>query len=213
HHLARVPDAAPAHVRDVQQAVHPAQVDERTEVGDVLDHAAAHLADLELLLQRLTLDLALRLQQHAAADDDVAPALVELDDLEVVRLADQVLDVRDPAQRDLRPRQEGVHPHEVDGDPTLDLAREHPGNGAAVLVRLADLLPDAQEVGLLLREDDHAVLVLEVLEVDLDLVARLQGVGILELVPVDRALALEADVEDDRLVGDAEDPRLDDLTL
>ena len=41
-------DAAPAHVGDVQQAVDAAQVDERAELGDVLDDALAELADLEL---------------------------------------------------------------------------------------------------------------------------------------------------------------------
>ena len=44
-------DAAPAHVGDVQQAVDAAQVDERAEVGDVLDDALAELADFELLEQ------------------------------------------------------------------------------------------------------------------------------------------------------------------
>ena len=41
-------DAAPAHVGDVQQAVDAAQVDERAELGDVLDDALAELADFEL---------------------------------------------------------------------------------------------------------------------------------------------------------------------
>jgi hypothetical protein len=36
-HLGRMVDAAPGHVGDVQQAVHAVEVDERTEVGDVLD--------------------------------------------------------------------------------------------------------------------------------------------------------------------------------
>ena len=44
----RMVDAAPAHVGDVQQAVDAAQVDERAELGDVLDHALAELADFEL---------------------------------------------------------------------------------------------------------------------------------------------------------------------
>jgi hypothetical protein len=97
--------------------------------------------------------------------------------------------------------------------PPLILRVSTPCTGVAGLVRLADLLPDAEEVGLLLGQDDDAVLVLEVLEEDLDLVADLERVGVLELVAGDRALALEAEVEDDRLVGDAEDPGLDDLTL
>ena len=77
----------------------------------------------------------------------------------------------------------------------------------------ADLLPDPHEVGLLLREDDRAFLVLEVLEEDLDLVAFLERLGVLELVEGNGAFGLEADVEDDGVVGDAEDLRLDDLAL
>ena len=38
-HLARVVDAAPAHVGDVEQAVDAAEVDERAVLGDVLDDA------------------------------------------------------------------------------------------------------------------------------------------------------------------------------
>ena len=46
-HFRRMADAAPAHVGDVQQAVDAAQVDERAELGDVLDHALADLADFQ----------------------------------------------------------------------------------------------------------------------------------------------------------------------
>ena len=46
-HLGRVVDAPPGDVGDVQQAVEAAEVDEGAVVGDVLDHAAQHLAFLE----------------------------------------------------------------------------------------------------------------------------------------------------------------------
>ena len=42
--LRRMADAAPAHVRDVQQSVEAVEVDERAEVGDVLDRALADVA-------------------------------------------------------------------------------------------------------------------------------------------------------------------------
>ena len=54
-HVAGVVDPAPAHVGDVQQAVDAAQVDERAEVGDVLDGALADLADLDLREELLLL--------------------------------------------------------------------------------------------------------------------------------------------------------------
>src|SRR5690606_35626461 len=177
----RVTDTAPAHVRDVQQAVESAQVDERAEVRHVLHDALADLADQQLLHQLLELALALLLEDHATAHDDVATPLVQLDDLEIERLTDQVLDVRHAAQRDLRARQERIHAHQVDRNAALDLPRQRARNLLDLLVRRLDLLPDAQEVRLLLRQHDYAVLVLQVLQEDLDLVARLQLIRILEL--------------------------------
>jgi hypothetical protein len=37
-HFRRMSDTAPGHVRDVEQAIDPAQVDEGSIIGDVLDH-------------------------------------------------------------------------------------------------------------------------------------------------------------------------------
>ena len=54
-HIAGMVDAAPAHVGDVQQAVDAAQVDERAEIGDVLDGPLANLADVDFLEQLLFL--------------------------------------------------------------------------------------------------------------------------------------------------------------
>src|SRR5690606_15396987 len=79
--IARVIDAAPGHVGDVQQTVDAAEVDERAVVGDVLDHAVDDLTFAEtgddlgpLLGPRL-------LEHRAARDDDVAAAAVHLEDL------------------------------------------------------------------------------------------------------------------------------------
>ena len=165
-------DPAPRHVGDVQQAVDTAQIDERAEVGDVLDDAFAHLILLQLLHQLLALACALGLEDHAARDDDVAAALVELDDLELVLLPEQLVDVRNAAQRDLRPGEERVHAHEVDDHAALDLLDQRAFDRLIRLVRDADALPHAHEVGLLLRQHDRPFLVLEVLEQHLDLVAR-----------------------------------------
>src|SRR5687767_12890841 len=121
-------NAAPAHVGDVQQTVETAQIDEGTEVGDVLDHAFADLADQELLDQLFALGLALLFQDHPAADHDVAAALVQLDDLELEGLTDQVFDIRNPTQCDLRSGQERVYAHQIHGHAALDLARKHAGH-------------------------------------------------------------------------------------
>jgi hypothetical protein len=76
-HLARVVDAAPAHVGDVQQAVHAVEVDERAEVGDVLDRALADLAGW-ISQQRFFCSRRLLFDQLAARQDDVAALLLIL---------------------------------------------------------------------------------------------------------------------------------------
>jgi hypothetical protein len=92
-HLGRVIDAVPAHVGDVQQTVDAAQVDERAEVGDVLDHALASLADLDLGHQLLLASAALFFDELAPADDDVAAIGVDLEDLGLRSRADVLADV------------------------------------------------------------------------------------------------------------------------
>ena len=76
---------------------------------------------------------------------------------------------------------------------------------------LADLLPDSQEVGLLLGQHDDPVVVLQALEQHFDLGADFGR--LLELVECNRALALEAELENDCGVGETENPRFDDLAL
>ncbi len=206
-------DPAPGHIGDVEEAVDAAEIDEGPEVGDVLHHSRADLTDLELRLQRLALRRPLLLQNHSPAHDDVTAPLVQLEDLEVVFLTDEFVDVRNPSERDLRPWKERIDSHEVYRDTTLDLALQDAGDGSVLVVGFLDLLPDSQEVGLLLREDNDSLLVLKALEEDLDLVTRLDGIGIPELIQRNQALGLEADVQDHGRVRLPEDSSLDDFTL
>src|SRR5262249_48649758 len=120
-HVAGVIDPAPAHVGDVQQAVDAAQVHEGAEVGDVLDGPLADLADGDLLEQLLLLLLAGDLDQLAAADDNVAPALIDLEDHAFDLLIDIIGDVGRPPDVDLAGGEEDVD-SDVDQQAALDLA-------------------------------------------------------------------------------------------
>ena len=148
-------DAAPAHVGDVQQAVDAAQVDERAELGDVLDHALAELADFERAEQLGLLLGPFGLDQRPAADDDVAPRVVDLQHDALDRAADVVADVGRAADVDLAGRQEDVDA-DVDQQPALDLARDRAGDDVVFVDGLHHLQPGLDLLGLALAQGDHA---------------------------------------------------------
>src|SRR5262249_10586523 len=155
HNFMRIVDAAPAHVRDVQEAVDAAQVHERAELGDVLDHALADLAFLDLAEELLLHLLTLILDQLAAADDDIPPGLVNLEDLALDFLADVVRDVGWTADIDLTGRQEHVHA-DVHEQTTLDLARDRSLDDVAFLVLGDDVFPFLLPLRLAVRKNDGA---------------------------------------------------------
>ncbi len=116
HDLGRVLDALPCHVGDVQQAVDAAEVHERAVVGEVLDDALEHRALLQVLQQRLALGAVLVLDDRAPRHDHVVALLVELDDLELERLAFERGRIADRAHVDERARQERANEVDVDGE-------------------------------------------------------------------------------------------------
>src|SRR5439155_1146623 len=95
----------------------------------------------------------------------------------------------------------------------FDLLDERARDCLVLLMGFADPFPDPHEIGLLLRKDDRAFLILEVLEEDLDLISFLERARVLELVDRHGAFGLESDVENDGGVGHAQDLRLDDLAF
>ncbi len=173
-HLGGVTDAAPAHVSDVQQSVDATEVDECTVVGQVLDRTVDDRADLQLADGLLALRTALFLEQNPAGQHDVAALLVELDDLEGCRRADEALEVLHRPQIDLGTRQEGLDAN-VDVQPTLDAGDDGAFDDLVLVDRLLDLVPGLHHVGLFLGQNQRTVPSLEALEVDLDFVTYLDG--------------------------------------
>src|SRR5262249_44118016 len=202
-------DATPAHVGDVEQAVDATEIDERAVLGDVLD-GALHRHPLGQRLEGLRLHLvALALEEHAAREHDVAALLVELDDLEFVGLADELIEISNRPEIHLRSGQEGLHAA-ADGDreAALHALADGPFDELVRLAGVRDLIPDLHLVGLLFRQGDEAVVVLAALDVDVHLVAGLDlrlAAGISEFAERDDALALAADVDDDVIAADLDD--------
>ena len=215
HHVVRVGDAVPAHVRDVQQAVDAAEVHERAEVGDVLDDPLADLMHFQLAEELLLHVVADDLDQLAAAHDDVAALLVDLEDHALDRLADVLADVGRAADVHLRGRQEDVDA-DVDEQAALDLLGDRPSDDVAFLVLGEDRLPLLLPLGLAVGEADPAGLVFDGFQQDFDGVA---GAGdadvlaglVLPLVELDDAFGLVANVDHDIVAANLDDLAGDDL--
>ena len=87
HDRRRMVDVLPRQLGHVHEAVHAAEVDERTEVHDRRHDTLAHFAGLQVREELVAL-LALRLLEvRATGQHDVVAVLVELDDLAVERRA------------------------------------------------------------------------------------------------------------------------------
>ena len=91
--FAWVVNAAPTHVGDVEQAVNAVQFNERSKVGDVLDDAVADLASLHVDEDVLAAIVAFLFDKFAAGENDVFAVLVDFDNLELVSLADKLVEV------------------------------------------------------------------------------------------------------------------------
>src|SRR5262249_39190878 len=76
--LGRMVDVAPRQLADVDEAVHPVEVDERAEVDDVRDRALDDIARVEPVEDRLAHLFALVLEDGAAREHDVVARAVEL---------------------------------------------------------------------------------------------------------------------------------------
>ena len=213
--LRRVRDAAPRHVGDVQQAIDPAEIDERAVIGDVLDDAGEDFALGERVERVLLLLRVLLFEEHFAREHDVAALLVDLDDAHAQLLAAQGVEIANGANVDLRAGEERADA-DVHGEPTLDALDDAADDDLALGIGLLDLVPDLHLLGFFAREDDVAFAVFGALEQHVDGVARLDGDLarlVDELVHGDDPLGLVADVDDHFRRGDFQDGALDDLAF
>src|SRR6266446_2450303 len=95
-------EPAPGHVSDVEQAVHTVEVDERAEVGQIFDGPLHLVADVYSIQEFLPFLAALLLDQFTPAEHNIAAVIVDLDDFEIVSVADELLQIFRRDDVDLR---------------------------------------------------------------------------------------------------------------
>src|SRR3954469_6647649 len=212
-HLGRVIDPPPGDIGDVKQAIDAAEINERTVIGDVLDHAVDHLTFFEVLHQLLALLGAGLFENRAARHHDVAAAAVHLEDLERLRVVHQRRDVADRTDVDLRARQERHGTVEIDREAALDLVEDDAVNLLVVVEGLLELAPAFLAARLVARQHGFAERILDSVEEHLDFVANLEiafAAGSCELAQRHAAFGLQADVDDGHILLDRNNNTLDD---
>jgi hypothetical protein len=211
-------DVLPRQLRDVHEAVHAAEVDERTEVDDRRDDALADLA-LVQVVQELRARGRLRLlEEGAAREHDVVAVLVELEDLRLDLLAEVRREVAHAAKLDERGRQESAE-SDVDDEPALDDLDHGTGDDAVRFLDLLHIAPRTLVLGALLGEDEAAFFVFLLEDEGLDAVSDLNDLGGVdvvldgELAGGDDTLGLVADVEEHLVPVDLDDDALDEVSV
>ena len=148
----------PRQLGNVDEAVHAAEVDERTEVDDARHDTLADLARLEVGEEILALFLLRLFEPCTTAEDHVVAVLVELDDLGLHGLADVGLQVAYTAKLDERSREESTEA-DVDDEAALDDFDDRTLDDAVVLFDLLDRAPGPLVLGTLLGENEATLFV------------------------------------------------------
>ena len=205
-------EATPAHVRDVEQTVEAVQVNERTEVRDVFDNTLADVARNHLGEQLRALVAAFGFDEFAAGEHDVLALLIDFDDLEFVGVAHERGEILRRDDVELRRRQKRFDA-DIDDESAFDHRGDFAHDAAAFVANRKDAIPVLFELRLLVREDDGAFLVFELLNQHVDLLADDDCAGFQKFVERDDAFAFVADVHEDFFGADFDDGAFDDFAL
>src|SRR2546426_1126643 len=158
HHVRRVLHAAPAQIRQVQQAVDSAQVHERTVFGYVLHVPVHDLAFAQLLHQFAALGMQFFFEQRAAAHHHVAAAAVQFRDAHLHFRAGKSVQVLRWPQVKLRSRKERAYP-DIHHETALDAVHHFARNRFLGLERRLDLLPGPPAQHFQVGQNGEAILV------------------------------------------------------
>ncbi len=208
----------------MHQAVRPADVHEDAEVADAGDPALFDVALGQLLQQALLFGGALLLHGCALGEDRAVAAAVQLDDLKGDRPADPLSEcalrvLRRAALRagdDLRQRDEGVDPLDVDEETALVAAGDVAFERFVFVEIVLQHAPAALAAGPVHGEDDLPLRRLRLQDEDEDLVPVVQLGSALRLKAVhlagrDDSFRLGADVNQYSISVSADDRAFDDL--
>jgi len=166
-------DALPGHVGNVEQAVHPTQVDEGAVVGEVFDDTFDRHALLQGGEQFFALGGGGFFQYRTARYHHVVALLIELDDFEFEFFAFQVGGFAHRAHVHQRAGQEGANTPHVHGKAAFDLAADNAFDHLVLFVSGFQYFPGFGALGLFPRQAGFAPAVFDRFQGNLYFVAHL----------------------------------------
>src|SRR5579872_57578 len=173
YQIARMSEPSPRHIRDMQQPVETAQIDESAILGKILHHAGKHRTFFQMLQRLVALFALLPFQQFLARNHNIAALLVELDHRYFQRLTLHAVEIADRPQIHLGTGQERPRSQNVDRQTALRALDNRCLDRSLFVVRFLDLIPGVNARSFLMREVDVAFLGLPLLAHYVDFVARL----------------------------------------
>ena len=135
----------------------------------------------------------LLLDQFTPGEDNVLAILIDFDHFEFVSVANKTRQVSGWDDINLGGGQEGFDT-DVDEQTTFDHGLDFAGDGAAFVADGEDFVPVLFELGLFLGQNDHAILVFEFFNEDVNFIAHLDGLDVLKFAGGDGAFALVTDI-------------------
>ena len=211
-------DMLPRQLADVDQAVHTAEVDERTERHNRRHVALADLADLEVGEEAVASLLLSLLEEGTTAQHDIVAVLVEFDDLGLDNGPNVWLQVADTAQLDERRGEEATQT-DVDDQAALDDFDDRTRHDLVGFLLGLYRSPGSLVLSTLLGEDQTAFLVFLCEDERLDLLTerhnfrRVDIVTDAQLTSRNNTLTLVTNVEQNFVFVNLDDGADDDLTV
>src|SRR5690554_3629318 len=215
HDFARMLDALPGHISDVQQAVNTAQIYERAVVGQVLDDTLDFQTFSQGFQQSFTLLAVFSFQNGAAGNNHVVTLLVQLDNLELEFFVLQVRGIANRTNVYQGAWQEGTDTGQINSETTFDLAVDDAFNHFFIFEGLLKYLPGLSALGLLTGQAGFTETVFNCIESHVDNVADFNfqlAFFVQELGGGDNAFGLQSGVNGDPVVININYGSLDDGT-
>ena len=200
----------------MQQAVHTAQVNKGTVVGDVLDDTLNDGTFLERFHELGAFFAHAGFNHGTTGNNHVVALAVELDDLEFHGLAFVRRRVLNRTRVDQGARQESTNAVGHDGETALDLAGDGTGDEFAGFESLFKVHPSGKALGLVARQNRIAVTVFDLFNRHGHEVTRLHGhfaAIVLEFIDGHIGFGLQAGVNDYEVVVNAHHFSRDDFAL